>query len=395
LLTANTEFFFSSLDKKTLNTGQHMSKMVLITGGAGFIGSHLADALLQNSYNVRILDNLSSQVHGINASKPSYLNKDVQFILGDVCDPDAVSRALRGVNAVVHLAASVGVGQSMYQIEKYTRTNNLGTATLLEQSIEYNIERLIIASSMSVYGEGLYISNSGHQYHNTCRTREQLTSRQWDPLSPTGEPLKPIPTTEEKPPMVSSLYALSKYDQERMCFIIGNAYHIPVVALRLFNVYGIRQALSNPYTGVLAIFASRYLNNQGPVLFEDGFQQRDFVSVYDVCRAFILALKKDDAPGNIFNIGSGTAHSLRSITVHMSKSLCKEHISPIISGTYRSGDVRHCFADISHAREILGYEPEVTLQNGIFELTEWLLTQTSSDRVDIATSELVQRGLAL
>jgi dTDP-L-rhamnose 4-epimerase len=371
-----------------------MSKLVLITGGAGFIGSHLADELLLHGYRVRVLDNLSPQVHGVSAQRPSYLDSQVQFIKGDICDGEVLRRALRGVHAVFHFAASVGVGQSMYQIHKYTQTNNLGTANLLECLIERNVERLVVASSMSVYGEGLYKDQKG-EFVFAERSIEQLRKGIWEPISYDGSLLEPVATREDKIPSLASIYALSKFDQERMCLMVGRAYNIATVALRFFNVYGARQALSNPYTGVLAIFAARYLNSKRPVIFEDGMQRRDFVSVKDVSRACRLALESDEASGKVFNIGSGNAYSVNEIAMKMAHVLGKKHIEPSISGKYRFGDIRHCFADISSARKVLGYEPNVTLEKGLEELAEWLEGQSALDKLDIANSELVERGLTV
>jgi dTDP-L-rhamnose 4-epimerase len=258
---------------------------ILITGGAGFIGSHVADELLNRGHHVRALDNLSSQVHGPEAMRPRYLHRDVELVCGDVRDADAVRRALEGIDAVYHFAAAVGVGQSMYEVDHYTSGNNRGTAVLLEALIAHPVERLIVASSMSLYGEGLYRSADGALHEGTERPLEQLRAADWDVRGGDGAVLEPIATPETKMPALSSIYALSKFDQERMCLLIGRAYGIPTVALRFFNVFGTRQALSNPYTGVLAIFASRLLNGNAPLIFEDGLQRRDFVSVYDIAQA--------------------------------------------------------------------------------------------------------------
>ena len=268
-----------------------MSKNILITGGAGFIGSHLVDELLTDGYRVRALDNLSPQVHGSDGSRPSYLNPEVELTVGDIRDPEVVRQALKGIDVVYHFAAVVGVGQSMYEIGKYTSTNNLGTAVLLEALIEQPVERLIVASSMSIYGEGLYQTPDGSLCAGFQRTQDQLKTGEWEVRNSAGEVLKPVPTPETKQPSLASVYALSKYDQERMCLMIGQSYGIPTVALRFFNTYGTRQSLSNPYTGVLAIFASRLLNNNPPLIFEDGYQQRDFVSIHDVVQACRLALE--------------------------------------------------------------------------------------------------------
>src|SRR4051812_46143517 len=319
-----------------------MSKRILITGGAGFIGSHLADELLRNGYTVKALDNLSPQVHGPNPSRPDYLNPEVELIVGDVRDKPTVVRALEGIDAVYHLAAAVGVGQSMYQVAQYTSINTLGTAVLLEALADRPVERLIVASSMSIYGEGLYRDPDGDISEGLERSVQQLKNHEWEVRNNRNETLKPVPTPEGKSPTLSSVYALSKYDQERMSLMIGRAYNIPTVALRFFNVYGTRQALSNPYTGVLAIFASRLLNNKPPMIFEDGLQQRDFVSVYDVARACRLALEVPDAAYRVFNVGSGQARTVLSVAHAMAHVMGKPWIEPEISGKYRVGDIRHC-----------------------------------------------------
>ena len=287
-----------------------MSKCILITGGAGFIGSHLADELLIRGHHVRVLDVLSPQVHEGPQLPPGYLHPDVEFIHGDVRDARLLRQALGGVDVVYHFAAAVGVGQSMYELEKYMGANTLGTAVLLEALMAQPVETLIVASSMSIYGEGLYETPDGQAYHQAERSLDQLQAGIWEMYDPQGQHLEPLATPESKPPSLTSIYALSKYDQERLCLLVGRAYHIATVALRFFNVFGPRQALSNPYTGVLAIFAARYMNGQPPLIFEDGYQQRDFVSVYDVVQACYLALDVPDAAGRVFNIGSGHASTI-------------------------------------------------------------------------------------
>ena len=372
-----------------------MSKHVLITGGAGFIGSHLATELLERGYTVRALDNLSPQVHGPEQKRPSYLPAEVELMVGDVRDPAAVQKALKEIDAVYHFAAMVGVGQSMYEIRRYTDVNNLGTATLLEALIEKPVERLVVASSMSIYGEGLYEAADGARVPGQERPLSALQAGNWELQDDAGRPLKPMPTPETKTPSLSSVYALSKYDQERLCLMIGRAYHIPTVALRFFNVFGTCQALSNPYTGVLAIFASRYLNGRPPLIFEDGRQQRDFVSVQDVARACRLALETPDAAERVFNVGSGQAYTVQEIAARMARTLGREDIAPEITGKYRSGDIRHCFADISLARAVLGYAPQVSLEDGLREIAVWLEGQVAHDRVAEASLELAQRGLTV
>jgi dTDP-L-rhamnose 4-epimerase len=369
-------------------------RQVLITGGAGFIGSHLADELLRAGDRVRVLDSLVEQVHE-GSRRPEYLNPDVELQIGDMRDRGAVDRALAGVDAVVHLAARVGVGQSMYEIADYVAANTAATGVLLEALLEHSVERLVVASSMSVYGEGLYATENGEPIAVEERTRAQLERREWDPRGPRGEKLTPIPTPETKPPANSSIYALTKYDQERLCLVYGGAYGVPTVALRLFNVYGPRQALSNPYTGVLAIFASRLLNGKPPLVYEDGNQRRDFVSVYDVARAFRAALDADGAAGQVVNIGSGRGVSILEVAAELARALEKETLEPEVTGKARVGDIRHCFARIDLARELLGYEPDVALGRGIEQLTGWLAGRAAHDRVESASEELAARGLTL
>ena len=367
---------------------------ILITGGAGFIGSHVADELLRHGHRVRALDNLAPQVHGPHAMRPPYLEPGVELMRGDVRDIDAVRRALTGVDAVYHFAAAVGVGQSMYEIVHYTSVNNVGTATLLQALIERPVERLVVASSMSLYGEGLYRAADGSARIVDERPLEQLRRGEWEVSGEDGAGLEPMPTPESKPASLSSVYALSKFDQERMCLMVGRAYGIPTVALRFFNVFGTRQALSNPYTGVLAIFATRLMNNNAPLIFEDGLQRRDFVSVYDIAQACRLALETSGAAGRAFNIGSGQAYTIREVAAMLAAILGKP-IEAEICGKYRVGDIRHCFADIAQAREVLGYEPSVTLEDGLVELAEWLAHQAADDRVAEASRELAARGLTV
>jgi dTDP-L-rhamnose 4-epimerase len=362
-------------------------RSILVTGGAGFIGSHLVDELTSCGYDVRVLDSLVGQVHGA-AERPDYLHPDAELLVGDVRDRDAVRRALEGVDAVVHLAARVGVGQSMYEISEYVSANSLGAAVLLQELLDRPVQKLLVASSMSIYGEG-----ATAPVEATERKRADLEARRFEPRGANGETLTALPTPETKPAANSSVYALSKYDQERLCLVFGEAYAVPTVALRFFNVYGSRQALSNPYTGVLAIFASRLLNGKAPHVFEDGGQRRDFVNVADVVRACRLALESDGADGKALNIGSGRSVTVTEIARGLADVL-DVAIEPEVTGTYRAGDIRHCFADVGLARELLGFEAEVELEDGMADLAEWLETQTADDRVEHATAELVARGLA-
>jgi dTDP-L-rhamnose 4-epimerase len=282
----------------------------------------------------------------------------------------------------------------MYEVFQYTDVNNSGTAVLMEAVIAHPVERLIVASSMSIYGEGQYRVNA-HTVAGKERTLEDLRKRKWELEDESGETLIPIPTSESKEPNLPSVYALTKYVQERMCLMIGKAYGIPAVGLRFFNVFGTRQALSNPYTGVLAIFASRLLNGNPPMINEDGYQRRDFVSVHDVVQACKLAMDKEEAAGKAFNIGSGRNYTIREVAGFIARALNKEHLRPEITGRYRVGDIRHCFADISLARNVLGYEPRITLENGLDELAEWLEDQVATDRAVEAARELTARGLSI
>jgi dTDP-L-rhamnose 4-epimerase len=360
---------------------------ILVTGGAGFIGSHLARELLECGYRVRVLDSLVGQVHE-RGDRPDYLSPDAELQVGDVRDLDAVRRALEGVDGVIHLAARVGVGQSMYELADYVDVNSHGTALLLQALLDRPVQKLLVASSMSIYGEGATDPVGAVE-----RRRVDLEARRFEPRGPNGEELTPIPTPETKPPANSSVYALTKYDQERLFLVFGEAYSIPTVALRFFNVYGPHQALSNPYTGVLAIFASRLLNGRPPLVFEDGGQRREFVNVADVARACRLALETDGADGHSVNVGRGHSVTVTEVASKLGHVLGIE-IEPDVTGKFRAGDIRHCFADITLARRLLGYEPGVELEEGMAELAGWLETQTAVDRADDATAELVSRGLA-
>src|SRR5215510_11973537 len=343
---------------------------ILVTGGAGFIGSHLVDALVALGHRVRVLDVIAPQVHV--TGEPQYLNPEAEFIRGDVCDDAAVEKAVEGVDVVYHQAAEVGVGQSMYEIQKYVRANDLGTAVLLEALVKRRsqIRKLIVASSMSIYGEGAYRNAGGEIVYPAIRPASQLIERRWELLCPrTGEVLTPLGTAEEKP------------------LVPTWAYGVPTVALRYFNVYGTRQALSNPYTGVCAIFSSRLLNDQSPVIFEDGEQTRDFVHVSDIVQANLLALETDRADYQAVNVGTGRATSVKQVMKMLAEGLGKR-IEPEITGKYREGDIRHCVADITRARALLSYEPKVSIEQGIPELLEWVRRQESSDKVAEATAAL-------
>jgi dTDP-L-rhamnose 4-epimerase len=367
---------------------------VLVTGGAGFIGSHTIDCLLDRGHEVRILDALVPQVHGKDRERPSYFSSQAELIVGAVEDPTAVSQALRGVDSVIHLASAIGVGQSMYHIVDYCTTNVLGTATLLQTIInsKQQLKSLIVAASMSAYGEGHYRTPKGDLVKPEVRSEAQLLAGDWEVRDAAGNVLQPVPTNEQTPLTPTSIYAINKRDQEEMCLCVGAAYDIPTTALRLFNVYGSRQALSNPYTGVAAIFCARLLNNRPPLIFEDGEQRRDFVHVQDVARALVSAAE-NPVPGEAINIGSGEALTVKEVAEILARAM-EKGIQPKLFGKYRRGDIRHCFADISKAQHLLGWQPARKFCQGVPELVEWVQTQWEArDGVNSAWAELQQRGL--
>ena len=370
-----------------------MAKRILITGGAGFVGSHLADALLDRGHEVRVFDNLTPQVHA--KGLPGYLAGEVHFVHGDLRDLDAVRDAVRDIDVVFHFGAAVGVGQSMYEISHYMGANTQGTANLLQAILDSDIkiEKLIVASSMSIYGEGKYLCVDCGEVAPRERTTEQLKSKRWEPVCPKcGKDVAPIPTDESKPLNVSSYYALSKKDQEEMVLLFGRTYGLPAVALRFFNIYGTRQALSNPYTGVAAIFASRLLNERAPLVFEDGNQMRDFVSVHDIVQANLLAMEQSGGDGLALNVASGEPVSVKEVASTLARFLGVE-LEPELTGKYRAGDIRHCFADISAIKSRLGYQPQVKFADGIRELVGWLKEQRAEDRASEAVQKLTVYGL--
>jgi len=372
------------------------NRNVLITGGAGFIGSHLSERLSEIGYQVRILDNLSSQIHGPDAELPEYLRGKVEFIKGDIRSRVAVKRVLSNVDAVVHLAAQTGVGQSMYEIARYVDTNVEGSAILLEHVIKEDsqVSKIILASSRAVYGEGKYKCEKCGTTYPKSRSKSDLKSGQWQMrCSNCGRIIEPLPTDEDTILMPTSIYAVTKQTQEQMLSITAKAHKIPYVILRYFNVYGQGQSLNNPYTGILSIFSSRIMNGKPPLVYEDGLESRDFIHVSDVAGATILALKRTEANDEVFNVGSGRRVTILEVANLLVDKLGSS-LSPIVVGKHREGDIRHCYADMSKIKNRLGYRPNISLEEGISEFVEWVKQQKNIiDLSDRASDELARREL--
>lgn len=365
----------------------------LVTGGCGFIGRHVAAELLACGREVVLYDAMIDQVHGDAAAEPP---AEAEVLKGDIRDIDALRAALRNVDEVVHLAAEVGVGQSMYEIARYVGANDLGTAVLLEAIAEDPVRRLVVASSMSVYGEGFYAGRDGTLHDRVRRRNADLKADRWEPEGPDGSTLAARPTNEDKRIDLASIYALTKFQQEQACLIFGEAYGIPTTALRLFNVFGAGQALSNPYTGVLANFASRLASGQRPTIFEDGRQKRDFVHVNDVARAFALALERDEAAGHVINVGSGHSYTITRVAELLAEAMGCPELEPEVLGQFRSGDIRNCFSDITKARELLGFAPQQRLEDSLGPFVAWVRNSPDTGRKDRGEEmrrQLEARGL--
>jgi dTDP-L-rhamnose 4-epimerase len=369
--------------------------LVLVTGGAGFIGSHLVDALLADGEPVRVLDNLDPLAHP--DGRPSHLSRDAELVVGDLRDKPAVERALEGVERVFHLGGVVGNGESMINARRAVDHNAGGTATLLEAVLgrRDRIHRLVAASSMVVYGEGSYRCPQHGVVHPPLRAPDRLRAREWEPRCPRcGEGVRPVPTHEDAPLRPTSVYGITKRDQEELVLVLGRAYGLETVALRYLNVYGPRQALANPYTGVAAIFAARILNGRPPLVFEDGAQIRDLVHVFDVVRATRAAMEAPAAPGHAINVATGRRVRVLELARLVAAAL-GSGIRPNVTGEYRAGDIRHCFADVSRARELLGFEATVALDQALPELAAWVAKQRIVEHGDEAVAELRSRGLVV
>jgi len=366
---------------------------ILVTGGAGFIGSFLTEALIKDGHSIRILDNLEKQVH--HGKKPDYLPKEAEFIEADIRDRSSWEKALNDIEVVMHCASAVGVGQSQYEIAKYTAVNALGTANMLDvlANEKNSVKHILVPTSMTAYGEGIYRCRQ----HGECRPRmrheKHLMDLCFEPICPEcPKTLEPFPTPEDELREPASVYAITKNIQEELILSFGHTYGVKTTVFRLFNVYGPRQSLSNPYTGVTAIFLSRLKNSEAPVIYEDGLQSRDFISVHDVVRAFQMALKSDQVDGEVFNIGSGKPVSILQIAKTLS-DVTGINIEPEITGRSRKNDIRHCFADIAKAKEILGWEPTISFEQGIKELVEWSANEKAEDHFKEAEAILQAKNV--
>jgi dTDP-L-rhamnose 4-epimerase len=373
-----------------------MFKHVLVTGGAGFIGSHMVDLLIEKGYKVRVFDNLEPQVHGQRTTPPDYFNKEAEFVYGDVRDRDALRKALEGIDAVIHDAAMVGVGQSQYEIFRYTDVNTTGTANLLDLIVNEcrHVERVLVASSMSIYGEGAYRRPSdGKIVYPVLRPETQLEQHDFDVHDPeTGEVLEAVPTPETKPLYCTSVYALNKKDQEEYTLVVGRTHHLSVVACRYFNVYGPRQSLSNPYTGAAAIFLSRIKNGNPPLIYEDGKQVRDFISVRDIVEAKLFLLENPKANLEPYNICTGKPTSILELAKLLAKLNGRGDLEPLVTKRFRAGDIRHCYGESTKINS-LGWRARISLEDGLRNLVEWSASVEAVDKVEEAHKELEMRGL--
>ncbi|TMC47788.1 MAG: NAD-dependent epimerase/dehydratase family protein [Chloroflexi bacterium] len=367
---------------------------MLVTGGAGFIGSHLVDELLSCGHRVRVIDNLDPQAHEGGVAR--FVNPEAELIIGDLRDRDAVAHSLEGVEYVFHQGGMVGNGQSMYELHRYVDVNAAGTAILVEEVVRRHdhVRRLIAASSMVVYGEGCYRCVEHGILAPGLRREEDLRQRLWEPHCPRcGEELSPVPTDEDTALRPTSPYAISKRDCEELVLVAGRAHGLESVALRYLNVYGPRQALGNPYTGVAAIFCTRLLSGLRPIVFEDGDQRRDLTHVSDIVQANLLAMEAPSVVGQAINVGTGTSITVRELAAALARSLDREDLTPAITGRYRAGDIRHCWADLTRAGELLGYAPQIERAAGLAELARWVASESPVNRTDAATAELSERGL--
>lgn len=371
-------------------------KNILITGGAGFIGSNIALKLIEKHYNVRVLDNLSPQIHSNTTQLPEHIRGKVEFIKADVRDKEAWRAALKDQDAVIHLAAETGTGQSMYEIHKYTDTNIGGTALLLDilTNEKHSIKKVIIASSRAIYGEGKYRCENHSFVYPLARKDEDMNKKDFEVKCPhCNANVKLCATTEDAMIHPTSIYGITKQVQEEMVMVTCKAIGIPFVSYRYQNVYGPGQSLSNPYTGILSIFSNRILQNKQINIFEDGLETRDFVYIDDVAYATIAGLENEKANYHIFNVGSGIATDVNTVVQMLGKAYGKE-VNQIISGDYRVGDIRHNYADINKIQETIGFTPTVDFEIGIKRFAEWVLDQEcGTDKYEESLIEMKEKGL--
>ena len=372
-------------------------KNILITGGSGFIGSRLCEKLYARGYSITILDNLSEQIHGTTESSLFKMIKGkCTFIKGDVRNKEDWKKVIGGQDIIVHLAAETGTGQSMYEIEKYNDVNIMGTAHLLEilASTEHSVKKMIVASSRAIYGEGKYNCKIHGDQYPLRRKEIDMERAEFNPKCEICNVELNLLATDEKSKInPSSIYGINKQQQEQMVMLMGDSLGIPSVAFRYQNVYGPGQSLSNPYTGILSIFSTRILNGNNLEIYEDGLESRDFVFIDDVVDATILGIEKEEANGEIFNVGSGVATTVMEVANSLKKFYNSE-INISISGKYRLGDIRHNYADLNKAKNLLGFTPKYNFQKGISEFVSWVKTQeVMEDKYEKSIQELKDKGL--
>ncbi len=362
---------------------------ILVTGGAGFIGSHTVDMLIANGYDVRVVDNLLPQVH--NGRKPAYMNKKAEFVKGDVSDLNAWKKWIKDIEIVIHLASMTGIAQSMYEPVKYCDSNIQGTTNLYETlvknpKLKKQVKKIIVASSKTIYGEGAYKCKEHGMQYPTLRTLEQLQKKDWELHCPIcNKTMRPVPIPEEKPAQNISVYALTKYTTEKLSLMFASTLNIPTIAFRYFSVYGPRQSLSNPYTGVCSIFLSRIKNKQLPVIFEDGEQIRDFIFVEDIARVNLLAVKNANKT-EVYNVGSGIGVSISQVALTINEIL-GVNVKPIITNDFRYGDTRNDLSDNSKIERDLKFKPKYSFKEGIKKLIEWGEREKAVDRFEQAEKE--------
>jgi dTDP-L-rhamnose 4-epimerase len=372
-------------------------KNILVTGGAGFIGANLCEQLVAKDYTVTILDNLSPQIHGLSDSSLYKRVKNItNFIKGDICNKNDWEKALKGQDAVIHLAAETGTGQSMYEIAKYNHVNIVGTSHLLDllANKKHNIKKVILASSRAIYGEGKYRCEKHGVVCPDARILENLKKRNFNLICNKCKLELQLLATDEKSKIhPSSIYGITKQQQEQMILLIGKSIGIPTVALRYQNVYGPGQSLKNPYTGILSIFSTRILNGNEIEIYEDGKESRDFVFIDDVIEATILALEKNQVNGEVINVGSGVPTTILKVAMTL-KTLYNSNVNITVSNKYRLGDIRHNYADLTKIKNSLGFKPKYDFITGITKFVDWVKTQEiKEDKYESSVEELKQRGL--